>query len=434
MDISIFGLGYVGCVSLGCLAKNGHHVVGVDLNELKVNLINEGKATIIEKDIDTIIKEQREKNSISATLDHKSAVLNSDVTIICVGTPSTNNGHLNLDYIYQTANQIGEALKEKNSFHAVVIRSTVLPGTNKKAGDIIAEVSGKKRNVGFAVVSNPEFLREGSAVEDYYNPAITVLGSDCDKAIKIMESMYADIKAPIITTDIEVAEIIKYVNNTYHALKICFANEIGNICKKMNIDSHKVMDIFCKDTRLNISPYYFKPGFAYGGSCLPKDMKALKTISHDNYLSSPLITAIHNSNENQKRVVIDMIESTGKRKVGVLGLSFKQGTDDLRYSPAVEVVEYLFGKGYDILIWDDIVQESKLVGSNKEFIQTHIPHLSKLITGDLIEVIGKSEIILVTQKNKRISSLIEKYPEKVFIDVVRVIEKSSSGNYQGICW
>ncbi len=434
MNISIFGLGYVGCVSLGCLAKNGHHVIGVDVNKLKVNLINEGKSTIIEKDIDIIIKEQREKNSISATLDHKSAVLNSDVTIICVGTPSTNNGHLNLDYIYQTANQIGESLKEKDSFHVIVIRSTVLPGTNKKAGEIIAEVSRKKRNIGFAVVSNPEFLREGSAVEDYYNPAITVLGSDSEKAIKIMESIYDDINAPVVKTDIEVAEIIKYVNNTFHALKICFANEIGNICKKINIDSHKVMDVFCRDTRLNISPYYFKPGFAYGGSCLTKDMKALKTLSHDNYLSSPLIAAIHNSNENQKRVVIDMIESTGGNKIGVLGLSFKQGTDDLRYSPAVEIVEYLFGKGYNIIIWDEIVQQSKLVGSNKEFIQTHIPHLSKLITGDLIEVIDKSEIILVTQKDKKISSLIEKYPEKIFIDVVRVVEKSSSGNYQGICW
>ncbi len=434
MNISIFGLGYVGCVSLGCLAKNGQHVIGVDVNELKVKLINEGKATIIEKDIDTIIKEQREKNNISATLDHKSAVLNSDVTIICVGTPSTNNGHLNLDYIYQTANQIGEALKEKDSFHVIVIRSTVLPGTNKKVDGIISEVSGKRGNICFAVVSNPEFLREGSSVEDYYNPAITVLGSDCDKAIKIIETIYDDIKAPIVKTDIEVAEIIKYVNNTYHALKICFANEIGNICKKMNIDSHKVMDIFCKDTHLNISPYYFKPGFAYGGSCLPKDMKALKTISHDNYLSSPLIEAIHNSNENQKRIVIDMIESTEGNKIGVLGLSFKQGTDDLRYSPTVEIVEYLFGKGYSILIWDEIVQQSKLVGSNKEFIQMHIPHLSKLITDNLIEVIDKSEVILVTQKNKKTSSLIEKYPEKIFIDVVRVSEKSSSGNYQGVCW
>ena len=434
MNISIFGLGYVGCVSLGCLAKNNHHVIGVDVNELKVNLINEGKATIIEKDIDEIIKEQRNKNRIKATLDYKYAVLSSNVSIICVGTPSTNNGHLNLDYIYQTANQIGEALGEKKSFHVVVIRSTVLPGTNKKVGEIITKVSCKEKNVDFAVVSNPEFLREGTAVKDYYNPAITVLGSDCEKALGIMEKIYKNVNAPIIKTDIKVAEIIKYVNNSFHALKICFANEVGNICKKMNIDSHKVMEVFCKDTHLNISPYYFKPGFAYGGSCLPKDMKALKTISHDNYLSSPVIEAIHNSNENQKRIVIDMIESTGRKKIGILGLSFKKGTDDLRYSPTVDIVEYLYGKGYEIRIWDIKVHQSKLFGSNKEYIKMHIPHLAKLIIDDLDGVINNSEVILITQKIDVISSFVEKYPNKIFIDVIRITDKINNDNYYGVCW
>lgn len=434
MNISIFGLGYVGCVSLGCLAKNGHNVVGVDVNELKVNLINEGKPTIIEKEIDIIIEKERVNNKISATLDHKVAVLNSDVTIICVGTPSTSNGHLNLDHIYQTADHIAQALRDKNSFHTVVIRSTVQPGTNKKVTEIITEVSGKKSGVDFAVVSNPEFLREGSAVQDYYNPAITVLGSDCDKAFEIMETLYAGINAPVVKTDIEVAEIIKYVNNTFHALKICFANEVGNICKKINIDSHKVMDLFCQDTQLNISPTYLKPGFAYGGSCLPKDMKALKIFSHDNYLKSPIIEAIHDSNENQKRTLINMIESFDGNNIGILGLSFKQGTDDLRYSPAVDIVEYLFGKGYNILIWDEIVQQSKLVGSNKEFIQKRIPHLSRLITDSLTDVVDKSEIVVITQKNETILSLIEKHPDKIFVDVVRVLEQQSSSNYQGICW
>ena len=434
MRISIFGLGYVGCISLGCLAKNGHFMIGVDVNEIKVNLINHGLPTIIEKDIDLIIKEQYEKGNLYATTNYKEALLNTDITIVCVGTPSTDNGHLNLDYIFETAHQIGESLKAKDSFHVIAIRSTVLPGTNKKVGEIISEISGKERNIDFAVVSNPEFLREGSAVEDYYNPAITVLGSDNNKALEIMESIYYDINAPIIKTDIEVAEIIKYVNNTFHALKICFANEVGNICKKMNIDSHKVMELFCKDTHLNISPYYFKPGFAYGGSCLPKDTKALKTIAHDNYLSSPIIEAIHDSNENQKKIVINMIESTGKKKIGILGLSFKQGTDDLRYSPTVEIVEYLFGKGYNISIWDDIVQESKLVGSNKEFIQMHIPHLSKLITDNLENVVENSEIILITQKNNLFASLIDKYPQKTFIDVVRITNDIRRNNYQGICW
>jgi len=434
MRISVFGLGYVGCISLGCLAKNGHFMIGVDVNEIKVNLINHGLPTIIEKDIDLIIKEQYEKGNLYATTNYKEALLNTDITIVCVGTPSTDNGHLNLDYIFETAHQIGESLKAKDSFHVIAIRSTVLPGTNKKVGEIISEISGKERNIDFAVVSNPEFLREGSAVEDYYNPAITVLGSDNNKALEIMESIYYDINAPIIKTDIEVAEIIKYVNNTFHALKICFANEVGNICKKMNIDSHKVMELFCKDTHLNISPYYFKPGFAYGGSCLPKDTKALKTIAHDNYLSSPIIEAIHDSNENQKKIVINMIESTGKKKIGILGLSFKQGTDDLRYSPTVEIVEYLFGKGYNISIWDDIVQESKLVGSNKEFIQMHIPHLSKLITDNLENFVENSEIILITQKNNLFASLIDKYPQKTFIDVVRITNDIRRNNYQGICW
>jgi len=434
MNISIFGLGYVGCVSLGCLAKNGNNVIGVDINKQKVNLINEGKATIIEKDIDKIIYEQKAKGKLYATLDYKEAVENSDVSVICVGTPSSKSGHLNLDYIYQTAEQIGKALKEKNSFHVVVIRSTVLPGTNKKVGEIITKVSCKEKNVDFAVVSNPEFLREGTAVKDYYNPAITVLGSDCEKALGIMEKIYKTVNAPIVKTDIEVAEIIKYVNNTFHALKICFANEVGNICKKMDIDSHKVMELFCKDIHLNISPYYFKPGFAYGGSCLPKDMKALKTISHDNYLLSPIIEAIHNSNENQKRIVIDMIESTGRKKIGILGLSFKQGTDDLRYSPTVDIVEYLFGKGYSVLIWDKNVEQSKLVGSNKEFIHKHIPHLAKLITDDLDKVINTSEVILITQKNEIISSFVENYPNKIFIDVIRVTDKINSDNYYGICW
>ena len=434
MNIGIFGLGYVGCVGLGCLAQSGHNVIGVDILDSKVNLINSGKPTIIEKDIDKIIYEQWRKGRISATTDYMQGVKDTEVSIICVGTPSTNKGHLNLDYIYNTSKQIGEALKKKNSFHVIVIRSTVLPGTNKKVGEIISEISGKERNIGFAVVSNPEFLREGSAVEDYFNPAMTVLGSDNDRALKMMGLIYSDINAQIIKTDIEVAEIIKYVNNTFHALKICFANEVGNICKKLSIDSHKVMELFCKDTHLNISPYYFKPGFAYGGSCLPKDLKGLKTLSHDNYLSSPIIEAIHNSNENQKKHVINMIDSIGSKKIGILGLSFKQGTDDLRYSPTVDVVEYLYGKGYNIVIWDKNVQQSKLVGSNKEFIKKHIPHFSDLITDDLDYVIENSDVILITQKNDIISSLIGKYPKKVFIDVVRVINKGSRNNYHGICW
>ena len=434
MNISIFGLGYVGCVSLGCLAQNGHNVIGVDIVDSKINLINNGKPTIIEKDIDKIIYEQWKKGRISATKDYIQTVKDTEISIICVGTPSTNEGHLNLKYIYNTSKQIGECLRKKEGFHIIVIRSTVLPGTNRKVGKIIEEVSGKKRNRHFAVVSNPEFLREGTAVQDYYNPAITVLGSDNIEAIQIMKDIYKDINAPIEETEIEVAEIIKYVNNSFHALKISFANEVGNICKKMNIDSHKVMELFCKDTHLNISPYYFKPGFAYGGSCLPKDLKGLKTLAHDFYLDSPILESIELSNKNQKDIAFEMIVNKGKKKIGILGLSFKKGTDDLRYSPTVELTEKLLGKGYSILIYDERVNLSRISGTNKEYIEKHIPHLSRLITDDFDYVVSNSELLVVTHNYDKFRNLHIRYPNKVVIDLFRISEKQSGGNYEGICW
>jgi GDP-mannose 6-dehydrogenase len=434
MNISIFGLGYVGCVSVGCLAQFGHRVIGVDVNPNKVELINNGKPTIIEKDIDKIIAEQFNNGRISATRDFRKAVMESTVSIICVGTPSTPHGHLNLDYIFKTAGEIGEALKQKNEFHVVVIRSTVLPGTNRKLGEVIESVSGKKRNEDFTVVSNPEFLREGSAVKDYFNPPVTVIGSDNEKAIEIMKKIYSELNAPLVVKEIKVAEIIKYVNNAFHALKITFANEVGNICKNIGIDSHDVMDLFCMDTQLNLSPYYLKPGFAYGGSCLPKDLKALKTLAHDNYLISPVLNSIENSNQNQKKIALGMITSTGKRKIGILGLSFKVGTDDLRYSPIVEVTEHLFGKGYEIIIFDENVNLSKITGTNKEYIDFHIPHLSELIEPNLDKVFINSEILVVTQKDKRFNNLASRFPEKIIIDLARIDGDHQASNYEGICW
>ena len=432
--ISIFGLGYVGCVSLGCLAKNGHHVIGVDVVQHKVDLINNGKPTIIEKDIDEIIAAGKERGNLSATTDNIAAVRQTDVSIICVGTPSTENGHLNLNYIYNTAKGIGEALKEKDTFHVVAIRSTVLLGTNEKVGKIIEEVSGKKRNEDFAVVSNPEFMREGSAVEDYYNPPITVIGSENERALEIMAEVYGNINAPIEKTEVKEAEIIKYINNSYHALKISFANEVGNICKQIGVDSHRVMELFCKDTHLNISPYYFKPGFAYGGSCLPKDLRALNTIVHDAYLNAPVLESIEKSNQNQKKVALDKILSKGKKKVGILGLSFKKGTDDLRYSPIVEVTENLLGKGYDLKIYDEKVVLSNLTGTNKHYIETKIPHLSKLMSDNLDEVVAHSELLVISQNDERFSALIDKYPDKLFLDLVRVVKESRNGNYDGLSW
>ena len=419
---------------MGCLAQEGHYVIGVDLMDFKVNMINSGKPTIIEKDIDRLIYEQRKKGNISATKDFISAVKSTEISIICVGTPSTNEGHLNLNSVYKTAKQIAEGLREKNGFHVIVIRSTVLPGTNRRVGDIVEEISGKKRNIHFAVVSNPEFMREGTSVEDYYNPQNIILGSENNEAIKIMKNIYGDINAEIEETAIEVAELIKYVNNSFHALKVSFANEIGNICKKLNIDSHKVMDLFCKDTRLNISSYYLKPGFAYGGSCLPKDLKALKTIAHDLYLKSPVLKSIEISNENQINIAFDIIIKKGKKKIGILGLSFKEGTDDLRDSPAVELTEKLLGKGYKILIYDDTVNLSKLIGTNKEFIEEHIPHLSKLISNDFNYVVTNSDLLVISHNDDKFRNFEEKFPHKLIVDLVRISEKKSGGNYNGICW
>jgi GDP-mannose 6-dehydrogenase len=434
MKISIFGLGYVGCVSIGCLAKNGHEVIGVDVQQEKVDLINKGLATIVEKDIDIIIKEQYDKGAIRATVCYDDAINNSEMSIICVGTPSSPTGHLNLSYIYRTAEQIGEALKTKDTFHVVVIRSTVMPGTNKKIGQIIEFFSGKTRNVAFSVISNPEFLREGTAVKDYYNPAVTVIGGDNECAIEKVSSLYRDLKGTVEVTDVEVAELIKYVNNSYHALKITFANEVGNICKSMKIDSHVLMSLFCKDTSLNISPAYFKPGFAYGGSCLPKDLGGLVTLAHDNYIVAPLLSNIDHSNENQKRIAFEMIARTGKRNICFIGLSFKEGTDDLRYSPSVDLAEKLIGKGYHLTIYDQNVHISKLVGANKAFINEHLPHLSELISNDVAEAIGKSDVVLINHRNFNVDEYFDLLKDKVVIDLVRVPWKHDKKNYEGLCW
>lgn len=434
MNISIFGLGYVGCVSLACLAKNGHTVIGVDVVAYKNDRINLGKATIIEKDIDELIARHWKDGKIRATQDSKEAIMQTDISIVCVGTPSNVNGHLNLNAIFETAEHIGEALKFKDSFHIAVIRSTVLPGTNQKVGEIIAERSGKIRNVDFAVVSNPEFLREGSAVKDYYNPPITVIGTDNDEASKKVAEMYEGINTSFEKTSIEIAELIKYVNNTFHALKVSFANEVGNICKKMGIDSHELMHLFCMDHQLNLSSYYLKPGFAFGGSCLPKDVTAFKTMAHDFYLESPVLNSIMDSNENQKRRALEMVLQKKSKKIGILGLSFKKGTDDLRHSPIVELAEILLGKGCTLIIYDRNVNVSKLSGANKAYIDEHIPHLSKLVVDDLDQVINKSETVIITHNEPEFKNLNKKYPDVHFIDLVKIKDGVSSGNYEGICW
>lgn len=433
MNISIFGLGYVGCVGMGCLAKQGHCMIGVDVSQLKVNLINSGKATIIEKDIDALIMEGYDAGHISATTDYVSAVQRTDISFLCVGTPSGKDGHLNLDYICETARQIGEALKSKDGFHVVVIRSTVFPGTNARITGIIEAESGKKAGNDFAVVSNPEFLREGTAVADYLNPPLTVLGSSCPKAIDIMRELYSFSVSPIEVVAIEVAEMIKYVNNSYHALKVVFANEVGDICKKLGVDSHELMRIFCMDRQLNISPYYFKPGFAYGGSCLPKDLKGLQTLAHDLGVAAPVLDSIDRSNDAHIFETVSMIKSLGAKKIGVLGLSFKAGTDDMRNSPVVTVINALAGDGYEVRVYDRNVSASKLLGENRRSIEARLPKFYELLSDNLDEVLEWADAVVIANKAEEFKTIAGRFSKPV-VDLVRIKELEGSAEYQGLCW
>ncbi|RYZ95297.1 MAG: UDP-glucose/GDP-mannose dehydrogenase family protein [Sphingobacteriaceae bacterium] len=435
MKISVFGLGYVGCVSVGCLAKNGNQVIGVDVSQTKVDQINSGKATIIEEEVDTIIYDQWEKKNIRATTNVEEAVLDSEVSIIAVGTPSSDKGHLNLSYIFHVAEDIGKALRNKKDFHVIAIRSTIMPGTCDKFAAIVQESSGKTRNVDFAIVDNPEFLREGTAVKDYYNPPLTLIGSDSPEAAEKIASLYRQLPAEVVITDLKVAEIMKYINNTYHALKISFANEVGNICKELNIDSHKVMEIFCSDKQLNISPYYFKPGFAYGGSCLPKDLKGLQTLAHDLYVTVPVIDNIHETNTIQIQRAIKLIYKYWNKKLAFLGLSFKAGTDDLRNSPAVEVIEFLLGKGCDISIYDKNINLSMITGTNKEFINSKIPHLANLMVQDAAALVDDAEVIIINTREPDFMELLKGKEDKIIIDLVRLnSEIMKYPNYIGLNW
>jgi len=436
MKITVFGLGYVGCVSAACLADTGHNVIGIDVNATKINLINNGSPTVIEKDLDSLLKKGWGAGRIKATSNYETAVMDSDVSIICVGTPNNKPGHLNLGSIYQVTENIGEALVKNDKYHVIIIRSTVLPGTNEKVGLIIEEQSGKKRGKGFEVVSNPEFLREGSAVEDFYNPPFTVIGTSSERAFEIVKAIYRNVNGPIKRTSIKTAEMIKLVSNSFHALKVTFANEIGNICKQLEIDSSEVMKLFCEDKKLNLSSYYLKPGFAYGGSCLPKDLKALNMIAHDRYVETPVLSAIERSNDRQKQQLVDMIKENGTKKVGILGFSFKPGTDDLRNSPIVEVAEILLGKGYDVAVYDKNVRLSNLIGRNRQYINEKIPHLEKIITDNLDEVINRCELIVVANNEKEFADLPSRYPDLKIIDLVGIIadHEKARGNCQGICW
>ena len=436
MNISIYGLGYVGCIGLGCLAEKGHYMIGVDIDKNKVNLINSGNATIVEKDIDELIQKNFENKKIIATTSSLEAVKNSDVAIICVGTPNNESGHLDMSHIYGVAKEIGEALKDKNNFFTIAIRSTVMPGTNKKIAEIIEQHSGKKNLKDFSVVSNPEFLREGTAVADFFNPPYTVLASESPKALEVMKKVYEVINGEVIISDIGTAELIKFVNNSFHGLKVVFANEIGRICKALGVDSGNLMGLFVKDKILNISPYYFKPGFAYGGSCLPKDLKALNSIAHDKYIKLPVLSSIEDSNQIHIEHAMSLLISKNKKKIGFYGISFKAGTDDLRFSPALELAERLLGKGYDVKIYDKNVNLSRITGKNKEYIFNKLPHINKILEEGVNEFMKSIEILVIVNKDSDINKILNDDLSHIYIiDLVRAFENNSGiKNYEGICW
>ena len=438
MRVSVFGLGYVGCVSAASFAGEGHEVVGVDVNADKVASINAGCSPIVEPGLEDLLGECVAEGRLRATTDTADAIRSTDVSLLCVGTPSRKNGSLDLQYLERVSEEVGRALRDKPDYHVVVVRSTVLPGTTHSAViPALERESGKKYGDGFGVSVNPEFLREGTALKDFRKPPLTLVGHNHAADASGTIALYQAIDAPLVSTSIRVAEMMKYTSNTWHALKVVFANEIGNLCKKLDVDSHEVMDIFCRDEKLNLSPYYLKPGFAFGGSCLPKDVRALQYRAKEVDVDLPLISQILPSNKAQIQQALDQILETGKKNIGLLGFSFKAGTDDLRESPIVILAEALLGKGVSLRIYDKNVSMAKLVGANRDYIVTQIPHLSSLLCNTIDEVIQGSEVIVVGNQAPEFSqAVMDCRADQIVIDLVRLPIYGSllKADYRGICW
>jgi GDP-mannose 6-dehydrogenase len=438
MKVSVFGLGYVGSVSAASFAADGHQVVGVDVNAGKVAAINAGRSPIVEPGLDELLARGAAEGRLRATTSTADAVADSEVSLLCVGTPSRRNGSLDLTYLERVSEEVGAALKHKSSYHVVVVRSTVLPGTTHDVViPALERTSGRNYGEGFGVSVNPEFLREGTALKDFRKPPLTLVGHNHAADASGTIALYQSIDAPLVSTSIRVAEMMKYTSNTWHALKVVFANEIGNLCKRLGVDSHEVMDIFCRDEKLNLSSYYLKPGFAFGGSCLPKDVRALQYRAKEMDVELPLISQILPSNRQQIQNAIDQVLETGKKNVGLLGFSFKAGTDDLRESPIVILAEALLGKGVALRIYDRNVSLAKLVGANKEYIENQIPHLSSLLCNTIDEVIERSEVVVVGNQSPEFAeALTRARADQIVIDLVRLPISGAllHAEYRGLCW
>ncbi len=439
MRISVLGLGYVGCVTAACLAKEGHEVVGVDINPAKVDLINAGRSPVVEPGLDTLLGEVVQRRTLRATMDAVEAVEASGLSLICVGTPANPDGSQNLDALERVCRDIGQALMHKTRYHLVVVRSTVLPGTlEKQVVPILKAASGREIGDGYDLAINPEFLREGSSIADFYHPPFIIIGELHRGTAGVLEGLYSGISVPLFKTDVRTAEMIKYVCNAFHALKVVFANEMGNLCQELGINAIELMDIFASDTKLNLSPVYLRPGFAFGGSCLPKDLRALLYQAEGRKLSLPALEAILSSNEAQIARAVALVKDTGKKNIGVIGLSFKGGTDDLRDSPAVKVVRALLDQGLIVQVFDEAINIDLLLGANREFMERALPELPSLLESSLETVIASSDVIVLSQKvnldSKVLARLIK--DDQVIVDLVgqEELRTRGRGRYVGICW
>jgi GDP-mannose 6-dehydrogenase len=417
----------------------GHHVIGVDVSAGKIEILAAGRSPIVEAGLSELISEAKQCGRLQATADAREAVEKSEVSFICVGTPSLKNGKLNLDHVENVASEIGSALRQKSSFHVVVLRSTVLPGTTESLLiPTLEKSSGKTVGKEFTVYYNPEFMREGSAVADFLQPPYTIAGGTPCANMDFIKQIYGGISGQFFETSISVAEMVKYVSNMYHAVKVGFANEVGTLCKHLGVDTHAVTKIFTSDAKLNISPAYLSPGFAFGGSCLPKDLRAITYRAKQLDLRLPLLEALMPSNTEHVKRATDAIMSIGKRKIVMLGLSFKAGTDDLRESPQVLLIKQLLGEGCQVRVWDPNVSLARLAGSNRHYIEEVIPHIGSLLLPDLEEVVGWGDIVVVSSKTvsgQMLSNLLR--PDQTVIDFVNLDAQQrprKAADYQGICW
>lgn len=437
--VSVFGLGYVGCVSAACLASRGHRVIGVDVNPAKLDGLRHGRSPIVESEIGELTAEVVAAGRLTVSADAHAAVLASDISLICVGTPSTSAGGLTTRYLEEVTSEIGLALREKHRHHVVVYRSTMVPGTCETLLiPLLERVSGKRAGIDFGVCVNPEFLREGTSVRDFFAPPKTVVGATERASGDKVVGIYDGLPGPVFRVPIRVAEMTKYIDNSFHALKIGFANEVGALCAALGLDSHAVMDVFVADTKLNISPAYLRPGFAFGGSCLPKDLRALTHTARRNDVDLPLLSNLLVSNEVHLRRALDMVVAHGRRKVGIFGMSFKPGTDDLRESPMVELAERLIGKGFDVKIHDANVVLSRLLGANRAYIDERLPHVGDLLTDDIDSVLEHGEVLIIGSSAPEVVEAVSRAgAQRLIIDLVRLPDAAQlrgTPTYQGIGW